>query len=424
MSETLFQPKLAWRMTVLLALFMLVNFVDKIVVGLVAVPMMAELNLEPTEFGVIGGSFFWLFAISGVIGGFIADRAKAKGFIALMALCWAMLQFPIAYTSSIAAIIACRFLLGVAEGPAWPVAVHALYKWFPDEKRSLPVSMLSSAAAVGLIIAGLAIPMVTAHWGWRMNFVLLGMIGLAWLALWLPLGREGSLEQAQDEQAVRRARYATLLSDKTLLACIFTHFASYWSTALTLTWMAVYLQKGLGYEPLAAGRMFSLFIAVNLASSVGIAWASQRLMQRKAPSRQARGVLTAVATLVAAACYASMLVEGISPLVRVLVLGLGSGLSQAISYTGPAMIGEIIPKPQRASILSIDNSIASIAGIIAPVVTGYLIQNVQGSAAAGYEVGFAVNGMFLAVAGLVGWALLRPAISAQRNIVATTAYAQ
>jgi len=424
MSENVFQPKMAWRMTILLALFMLLNFVDKIVVGLVAVPMMTELKLTPTEFGVIGGSFFWLFAIAGVIGGFVADRAKTKGFIALMALSWALLQFPIAYTSSLAAIIACRFLLGVAEGPAWPVAVHSLYKWLPDEKRSLPVSILGQAAGVGLILAGLVIPAVTAKWGWRANFQLLGVIGLAWLLLWLPLGREGTLEDAHSDATVRRASYGTLFSDKTLLACVFGHFASYWSLALTLTWMAVYLQKGLGYGALESGRMFSLFIAVNLVFGLGAAWWSQRLMLKRIPSRTARGVLTGVATLIAAACYASMLLPGLSPLMRVLILGVGAGLSQTIYYTGPAMIGEIVPKPQRASILAIDNSVASIAGIIAPIVTGYLVQNVQGSPAAGYELGFAVTGGFLAVAGLVGWAFLRPTTSATRNLGATTAYAR
>lgn len=180
--------------------------------------------------------------------------------------------------------------------------------------------------------------------------------------------------------------------------------------------------KGLGYDAITAGRMFSLFIAVNLVFGLGAAWLSQRLMQKKMPSRQARGVLTAVATLIAAACYASMLIPALPPIVRVVILGVGMGLSQAIYYTGPAIIGEITPKPQRASILAIDNSVASIAGIIAPVVTGYLVQSVSGGAGTGYDVGFAVTGGFLAVAGLVGWVLIHPANSAQRVRGATTAY--
>lgn len=418
MSDMAFQPKIAWRMTVLLAMFMLVNFVDKIVVGLVAVPMMTELKLTPTEFGVIGGSFFWMFAIAGVIGGFLADRMKAKWLIAIMALCWALLQFPIAYTASLTAIILCRFLLGIAEGPAWPVAVHALYKWFPDEKRSLPVSLIGQGSGIGLLVAGLIIPVITSKWGWRANFEILGVIGLLWLLLWLPFGREGTLGETHSHETARRTSYARLLTDKTLLACFFAHFASYWSLALTLTWMAIYLQKGLGYGPIESGRMFSLFIAVNMMLGMSGAWWSQRLMLRKVPSRVSRGIVTAAATLIAAACYVSMLLPDLSPLMRVLILAVGSGLSQTIYYTGPAIIGEIIPKPQRGSILAIDNSVASIAGIIAPIVTGYLIQHIQGGPADGYNFGFAVTGAFLAVAGVVGWAFLRPADSGARNLAA------
>ena len=68
----------------MLTLFILVNFADKIVLGLVAVPMMEELKLTPTEFGFIGSSFFWLFAISGIVGGVLADRLSTKWMLLVM----------------------------------------------------------------------------------------------------------------------------------------------------------------------------------------------------------------------------------------------------------------------------------------------------------------------------------------------------
>ena len=61
----------AWGMTALLLLFMLINFADKVVVGLAAQPIMAELKLSPEQFGLLGSSFFFLFAISGIVVGFI-----------------------------------------------------------------------------------------------------------------------------------------------------------------------------------------------------------------------------------------------------------------------------------------------------------------------------------------------------------------
>src|ERR1700686_4655062 len=72
-----------WKVALALAAFMMINFVDKVVLGLVAVPMMDELKLTPQEFGAIGSSFFWLFAISGVAGGFLANRFETR----LLLLC-------------------------------------------------------------------------------------------------------------------------------------------------------------------------------------------------------------------------------------------------------------------------------------------------------------------------------------------------
>ena len=66
-------PKGAWKITFLLFLFMLVNFADKIVVGLAGVPIMTELKLEPEEFGALGSSFFLLFSISAIVVGHVPE---------------------------------------------------------------------------------------------------------------------------------------------------------------------------------------------------------------------------------------------------------------------------------------------------------------------------------------------------------------
>jgi MFS family permease len=75
-------PKGAWKITFLLFLFMLVNFADKIVVGLAGVPIMTEMKLEPEQFGLLGSSFFFLFSISAIVVGFIVNRIATRWY------CW------------------------------------------------------------------------------------------------------------------------------------------------------------------------------------------------------------------------------------------------------------------------------------------------------------------------------------------------
>ena len=122
--------------TGLLFLYMLINFAEKAVVGLAAVPIMQELELTPRQFGLVGSSFFFLFSLSAILVGFVADRVAARFVILALALSWALVQFPMVGAIGLSTLLACRILLGAGEGPAFSVAVHALYKWFPDEKRT------------------------------------------------------------------------------------------------------------------------------------------------------------------------------------------------------------------------------------------------------------------------------------------------
>lgn len=188
-----YSPVRAWSIAAMLALMMLVNFLDKVVLGLVSVPMMRELHLSSTQFGVIGGSLNWLFSISAVLGGLVANRASTKWLLLTMAAAWTVLQLPMLLAASIWSILSCRVLLGASEGPASPVAVHALYKWFPDAKRNLPVAVLHQGSALGLLVAGLGIPVIGAHWGWRANFLVLAALGALWCVTWLAFGAEGAL---------------------------------------------------------------------------------------------------------------------------------------------------------------------------------------------------------------------------------------
>src|SRR3569833_810359 len=142
-------PKGAWTITFLLFLFMLVNFADKIVVGLAGVPIMTELKLEPEQFGVLGSSFFALFSISAIVVGFIVNKVATRWVLLTLAVIWALAQFPMVGTITYTTLLICSIILGAGEGPAASVAMHAIYKWFPDEKRALPTAVLTQGSAFG-----------------------------------------------------------------------------------------------------------------------------------------------------------------------------------------------------------------------------------------------------------------------------------
>src|SRR5271170_1518960 len=132
--------KEAWVIVALLFLFLLINFADKEVIGIAAVPIMKELQLSPRQFGLLGSSFYLLFAVSAIVTGFIVNRVQTRWALLVMGLVWALTQFPMIGTVGFATLVACRVALGAGEGPAYPVALHSAYKWFPCQTdRTVPL---------------------------------------------------------------------------------------------------------------------------------------------------------------------------------------------------------------------------------------------------------------------------------------------
>ena len=421
-SDTPGRSGTAWMVAVLLALLVLVNFLDKVVIGLVAVPMSKELGLSPTEFGLVGGALHWFFAISAVVGGFMANRRPTRTLLLGMGAFWALIQLPMLFVTSLWAIVACRVLLGIGEGPASPVATHALYKWFPNDRRNLPVALLHTGSAFGLLVAGAMIPWVSVHYGWRMNFILLAAIGAVWCVLWWLLGREGTLDRirpGQLKQDDEHVPYRKLLTDSTLLSNYLCHFAANWSLALTLTWVPSYLENGLGIDPIMTGRVFVLFVVVTTPLSLFMAWLSQRLMRGGMATRWSRGAFVSFCLIASGLLSAALFLPGLSNIERIVCLTFSGGLALVMYSVGPAMLAEFTPGSQRAGILAIGNGIASLAGLSAPVVTGILVQGAGAEHPAGYGEGFLVCGAVLVVAGLIGLWWMDPQKTRERlrNIV-------
>lgn len=402
-------PKGAWKVTFLLFLYMLVNFADKIVVGLAGVPIMTELKLEPEQFGFLGSSFFFLFSISAIAVGFIVNRVDTRWVLLVMGLIWALVQFPMVGNVSFATLVICRIILGAGEGPAGSVAAHAIYKWFPNEKRTLPTAILSQGSAFGVILAVPALNWVIVNHSWHYAFGALGVVGLMWCSAWLVMGREGPLVETTTPTSVdaERIPYFRILTSRTFVGCCAATFGAYWALSLGLTWFTPFIVKGLGFSQQDAG-LISILPWVTGACIVLLAgWASQALMLRGMVTRKARGVLGAVPLIAGGLLLLVMPMATGSSGLQIALLVAGTGITGAIYVVCAPMISEFTPTSQRGAVISIYGAIYTLAGIIAPVVMGAMVQQAA-APINGYMKGFVINGVILVVSGLLGLLLLWP----------------
>jgi MFS family permease len=400
-------PKGAWKITFLLFLFMLVNFADKIVVGLAGVPIMTDLKLEPEQFGLLGSSFFFLFSIAAIVVGFIVNRIDTRWVLLVLAAIWALAQFPMVGTVSFTTLLICRVILGAGEGPAGAVAVHAIYKWFPDEKRTLPTAVLSQGSAFGVILAVPTLNWVIVNYSWHYAFGALGVVGLIWVVAWLILGKEGPLVQTATMAAADpRIPYFRLLTSRTFIGCCAATFGAYWALSLGLTWFTPFIVKGLGFSQTDAGWISILPWVFGAVIVLLTGWISQLLMARGVSTRGARGVLGAVPLIVGGLIFAVIpYVDGAG--LQTALLVIGSGLCGSIYVVCAPMLGEFTPVSQRGAVISIYGAIYTLAGILAPWVMGGVIQRASGILV-GFMTGFTINAVILIVSGLLGLLLLWP----------------
>ncbi|RTE93309.1 MULTISPECIES: MFS transporter [Bradyrhizobium] len=400
-------PKGAWTITFLLFLFMVVNFADKIVVGLAGVPIMTDLKLSPEQFGLLGSSFFFLFSIAAIVVGFIVNKVPTRWVLLALAVIWALAQFPMVGTVSFTTLLICRIVLGAGEGPAFSVAAHAIYKWFPDEKRTLPTAILSQGSAFGVILAVPALNWIIVNHSWHYAFGALGIVGLLWVCAWLALGREGPLEDTQVlAETEQKIPYLQLLTSRTFIGCVAATFGAYWALSLGLTWFTPFIVKGLGFSQSQAGWISILPWVFGATIVILTGWISQVMMARGYNTRVARGVLGSVPLAIGGLILAMMPhVQGAG--LQIALLVVGSGLCGAIYVVCPPMLGEFTPTSQRGAILAIYGALYTLAGIIAPAVMGATIQR-AGSTLDGYMTGFTINAVIMVGSGLLGLLLLWP----------------
>jgi MFS transporter, ACS family, D-galactonate transporter len=399
-----------WVVVTLLFFFMLINFVDKAVIGLAAVPMMKELHLTPKEFGVVNSSFFALFSISAIVTGFIVNRIQARWALLVMALVWALTQFPMAGTIGFAGVIACRVVLGAGEGPAYPVALHAAYKFFPNELRALPTAVIAQGAAIGVTLAMPVLGYVVREYSWHAAFGLLGVIGLLWVAAWYLFGKEGSLPAEIVPEAgarIEHVSYWRLLFNPTTLSGFVTGFGAYWGLSLLVGWFTPYLIQGLHYPEEEAHWITVVPWAAAPFIVITAGWFSQRLVTRGVGTNFARGVFGSACVVFGGICML-LLPSMPNNTLRIAMVVLGIAVPSVIYVMGHAMVSEFTPVPQRSAMLCINNAVATFAGVVAPYVMGSVVQGAGASPAEGYAHGFFICGIVSVAGGAIGMIFLRP----------------
>jgi ACS family D-galactonate transporter-like MFS transporter len=358
-----------WRIIFLLVISVAINYIDRGSLSIAAPALRTELSLPPDRLGVLLSAFFWSYAGFMVVAGWLADRFSTGVVLGIGYLIWSLATLGTGFVASFQALLILRVVLGLGESVSYPVYSRIIAGQFPINQRGLPNAMIDAGAKVGPAIGNLVGGLLVAGYGWRVMFLILGTGGLLWLlpwCVWAPRGR-GAAEPGADQGpstwqiCAKRDAWGTFIGN---FCCNYPYY-------FLLTWLPSYLVSSRGLSMKMMAVLASLPFAASASASLFGGWASDRWITRGASPTRVRKTFVVggmiLATLMFPAALAPDLRISMVLLVATYVgLGLFSSNHWAITQTlaGPLAAGRWT---------GLQNGIANLAGVIAPVVTGLIV---------------------------------------------------
>jgi MFS family permease len=172
---------LAYRSYVLVILVIVYtfNFIDRQIVGILAVPIKAELHLSDSQLGLMGGLAFALFyTLLGIPIARLADRVSRTGIMTVALTLWSLMTAMCGLTHNFAQLFLARVGVGVGEAGGVAPAYSLICDYFPSKERARALSVYSFGipigSAVGIVLGGF----ITSLMSWRMAFFIVGLAGL------------------------------------------------------------------------------------------------------------------------------------------------------------------------------------------------------------------------------------------------------
>src|SRR5437016_2214045 len=181
-----------WLICTLLFLATSINYLDRQVFGLLIPDLQRELHISEIEYGRLVMAFQLSYAVMMAYAGRILDRIGARLGMSIAVVLWSVAEIGHMAARTALGFGVARFLLSFAEAANFPACVKLISELFPAKERATATGVINSATAVGAIAAPMIVPLVALRYGWQAAFLVTGLFGFAWLAVWIPMQRRGT----------------------------------------------------------------------------------------------------------------------------------------------------------------------------------------------------------------------------------------
>jgi MFS family permease len=358
---------------ILLFAGVVINYIDRGNLSVVAVPLMRDLGIAPAGMGMLLSAFFWTYALCQIPAGYLTDRFGMKRMYAAGFLTWSLASAATGFPSGFGEVLALRMLLGVGEAVAIPAGMSYVRQRFRPEEQGFPTALFGSGAMVGPALGVFLGAFLLDRTGWRPIFVLTGIGGCLWFLPWARFAPKGRIATAgaPNRPAGSAFPWRALFRLRLTWAMTLGVFCYQYGFYFCLTWLPSYLVMARGFSFLNMGKFTGLPLLAMAAVSMLSGRLSDAAIARHGRPLLVRKLFAGGGLLLATSLASLLLIESNAAVLCALVAAF-----IGIGFAGPnywAIAQLVSPEPVIGRVVGYVNTIGNIAGVCAPLVTGFLV---------------------------------------------------
>ena len=396
----------------------MITYMDRVNLASAVPVIQRELGFSMITIGWIFAAFRWGYALFQIPGGWLGDRIGGRRALALVVLWWSAFTSLTAFAWSAISMGVCRFFFGLGEAGAFPIATRSLSAWILPTERGFAQGATHAASRVGAALTPALVVLLMLRFGWRMPFILFGILGLFWAVAWYWFYRDTPAEHRnvnaaergliEESVGLRHARAKTvpwrlILLSPSVWTLSLMYFCYGYSIDIYLDWFPKYLNDHRGFNLKQMGFYASLPLLAGAAGDLlggsFSDWCAKRLGNLKVARR-----VVALAGFLLAAIFilpATYTANSVASVVYTCGAVLGLELTVGVSWAIPLDIGG----DYAGSIASVMNTFGNLGSAVSPILLAYLVKL------------FSWNMPFLVCSWLcVGGALFSLGVNAEKKI--------
>ena len=382
-----------WYILLLISLMYLITYLDRVNISTAAPVISKEFGFDKITMGAIFSAFVWAYALFQVPGGWLGDRLGPRRILTAIVTYWSVMTAATAMAGSAVSFIVVRFLFGIGEAGAFPVATRAMQLWYPREERGFVQGITHSASRAGAAIAPPIVVAIMSTLGWQWVFYICGAVGLVWAAWWyfsyrdlpedhrmvnqIELQRIRGLDQAGNinqptTEAKASVPWATLLRSPNMWAIMCAYFTYVYCLWIFLSWLPSYLVEFRHFTLIKVGIFASLPLWAGVIGDTVGGLATDWLLKKTGSAKLARRTVAIVGML---GCCVFIVPAALTEDAYTAVYCLTAALFFLECTIGPSWAVPMdVGGKYSGTVSGMMNMAGNIGGALSPLVFGFLVQ--------------------------------------------------